>query len=195
MLSYNAPDLYPSSASSQSGDESEDSVPSLAHSPLTSPDSSSHGSAPVSPEPNHLSCYFPGPGRSSVSSNEDAPVIPQRAMSHTKKSHETLARKRSISRASSQRNGSITSFTRDSINMFSANPEIVESHPFGNELAQVTELAEEYGVQGEMKVIDEEEQELLSKGLFKFGADDYMNEIMDLFEDAFLNNRPTAMWI
>jgi len=79
--------------------------------------------------------------------------------------------------------------------MFSANPEIVESHPFGNELAQVTELAEEYGVQGEMKVIDEEEQDLLSKGLFKFGADDYMNEIMGFFEDAFLNNRPTAMWI
>jgi len=79
--------------------------------------------------------------------------------------------------------------------MFSSNPEIVESHPFGNELAQVTELAEEYGVQGEMKVIDEEEQDLLSKGLFKFGADDYMNEIMGFFEDAFLNNRPTAMWI
>jgi len=79
--------------------------------------------------------------------------------------------------------------------MFSASPEIVESHPFGNELAQVTELAEEYGVQGEMKVIDEEEQDLLSRGLFKFGADDYMNEIMGFFEDAFLNNRPTAMWI
>jgi len=79
--------------------------------------------------------------------------------------------------------------------MFSANPEIMETHPFGNELAQVTELAEEYGVQGQMEVIDEEEQELLSRGLLKFGADEYMSEIMGLFDDAFLNNRPTAMWI
>jgi len=78
--------------------------------------------------------------------------------------------------------------------MFSANPVIVDSHPFGNELAQVTELAEEYGVQGEMHILDVEEQDLLSKGLFKFGAEDYMNEITGLFENAF-GSQPTAMWI
>jgi len=78
--------------------------------------------------------------------------------------------------------------------MFSANVE-TEPHPFGNELAQVTELAEEYGVQGRMHVIDEEEQELVSRGLFKFGAEDYMNEIQELFMNAFEDNRPTAMWI
>jgi len=194
MLSYNAPDLYPSSVSSHSGDDS-DSVPSLTHSPSASPDSSSRGSMPGSPEPNHLSCYFGSPARGSTSSNEDAPVIPKRALTHTKKSHETFARNRSISRASSQRKASITSFARDSINMFSANPDTSEPHPFGNELAQVSELAEEYGVQGEMQVIAEEEQELISRGLFKFCADDYMNEIHGLFEEAFMSNRPTAMWI
>jgi len=83
--------------------------------------------------------------------------------------------------------------------MFSANVEASsgpEPHPFGNELAQVTELAEEYGMQGHMQVIDEEEQELLSRGLFKFGAEDYMNEIEELFTSAFGN--PSAvrtMWI
>jgi len=79
--------------------------------------------------------------------------------------------------------------------MFSPNPEIHDAHPFGNELAQVTELAEEYGIQGEMKVIDEEEQELLSKGLFKFGANDYVNEILGFFEEAFMEDRRAAMWI
>jgi len=80
--------------------------------------------------------------------------------------------------------------------MFGANPiEISEPHPFGNELAQVTELAEEFGGQGRMQVIDEEEQELISKGLFKFGAEDYMNEIEGLFMNAFGPPRPMAMWI
>jgi len=79
--------------------------------------------------------------------------------------------------------------------MFSANPETLDPHPFGLELAKVTEIAEEYGVQGDMQVIDEEEQELLSRGYRKFCADDYMNEIQGLFVDAFVNNRPAAMWI
>jgi len=78
--------------------------------------------------------------------------------------------------------------------MFSSHVE-TEPHPFGNELAQVTELAEEYGGQSRMQVIDEEEQELISKGLLKFGAEDYMNEIQGLFMDAFGDTRPSAMWI
>lgn len=101
--------------------------------------------------------------------------------------------------------------TRSSINMFSANvesalivgqvPEHVEKileHPFGNELAQVTELAEEYGVQEDMKLLDAEEQDLLSKGLFKFRAEDYMNEIHGLFISTFgESTKPTMapMWI
>jgi len=79
--------------------------------------------------------------------------------------------------------------------MFSANPETLDAHPFGPELAKVTEIAEEYGVQDNMQVIDEEEQELLSRGFRKFCADDYMSEIHGLFMDAFVSNRPAAMWI
>lgn len=200
MLSYNAPDIHPRTASlsSQSSGNDSDSVPSLTSSPVTSPDDSSAGSSPTSPEPNHLSCYFVGSGRQSTSSSEDAPIIPVRALSHTKKSHEMLSRKRSISRMSSGKN-SVTSFARDSIKMFSANVESTsgpEPHPFGNELAQVTELAEEYGVQDNMQIVDEEERELVSRGLFKFDAEDYMSEIESYFTAAFCDPAPMrTMWI
>jgi hypothetical protein len=78
------------------------------------------------------------------------------------------------------------------------NVETMEQHPFGKELAQVSELAEEYGIASEkMEVIDEEEQELLSRGLFKFRAEDYMSEIHGLFLNAFGETRPSmaTMWI
>jgi len=198
MLSYNAPDIYPRSASSttstHSGNDSEDSHMGTS-TPMTSPDTSSIESTPSSPEPNHLSCYFGTPSRQSLSGDE-APSIPRRAVSHTKKSHEILSRKRSMNRMSASKNS--TSTARSSFNLFSGNIEIVEPHPFGQELAQVTEIAEEYGIsQEKMAVIDEEEQELISRGLFKFCAEDYMSEIHGLFMSTFGDVRPslTPVWI
>ena len=124
-------------------------------------------------------------------------MIPKRALSHTKRSAEILARKRSISRMSSPKNSMSTA--RSSINMFGANVETVDQHPFGHELAQVSELAEEYGISKEkLAVVDEEEQDLISRGLFKFRAEDYMSEIHGLFVSAFGESRPPAMatmWI
>ena len=79
--------------------------------------------------------------------------------------------------------------------MFSANPEVAETHPFSHELAKVTELAEEYGIQETLQIIDEDEKELRLLGLFKFCADDYVNEIAGLFSNAYGRPRPTAMWI
>jgi hypothetical protein len=94
---------------------------------------------------------------------------------------------------------SVSSFARESANMFRGKVEVISGpgpHPFGNELAQVTELVEEYGVQSRMQVIDEEEQELISKGLFKFDAEDYMHEIECLLADAFRDPEPLrTMWI
>jgi len=90
---------------------------------------------------------------------------------------------------------------RSSINMFSANIVTTidaEAHPFGNELAQVTEIAEEYGISQEtLTVVDEEEQELLSRGLFKFRAEEYMSEIQGLFMSAFSDVKPSMapVWI
>jgi len=48
-----------------------------------------------------------------------------------------------------------------------------------------------------MEVIDEEEKELVSRGLFKFRAEDYMSEIHGLFLNAFGESRPSmaSIWI
>lgn len=62
--------------------------------------------------------------------------------------------------------------------MFSSNPE--PDHPFGAELAQVNELAEEIGTH-EAIMLDEEEQYLFDNGLCKFSVDDYLTEIESYF--------------
>jgi len=68
------------------------------------------------------------------------------------------------------------------------------SHPFGNELAQVSELAEEFG--GHVHIVDEEERELMSRGLLKFGADEYMSEIQGFFVSAYGEVKvQAALWI
>ncbi|KAJ2976035.1 hypothetical protein NUW58_g8192 [Xylaria curta] len=53
-------------------------------------------------------------------------------------------------------------------------------HPFGQELAKVSELAEELGVKDKLQDPDEEEEQLIAKGLHKFKADDYLAEIHEL---------------
>lgn len=77
--------------------------------------------------------------------------------------------------------------------------EYSELHPFGQELAQVTEIAEEYGVKEQLNVIDEEEQELAARGLFKFSAEEYLCEIQGLFANFFserpIVQPPAALWI
>lgn len=62
--------------------------------------------------------------------------------------------------------------------MFSCNPEA--GHPFGAELAQVNELAEEICA-AESTMLDEEEQYLVDHGLCKFGVNDYLDEIQGYF--------------
>lgn len=52
-------------------------------------------------------------------------------------------------------------------------------HPFGKELAKVNEIAEEFGATSGL--MEEEEQEILSKGLHKFSVEDYINEIAGLY--------------
>ena len=78
--------------------------------------------------------------------------------------------------------------------MFSAKPEA--GHPFGAELAQVNELAEEFGGR-DVTIWDEEEQFLVENGLQKFGAEDYILEIQGLFGGVF-DDKPFPMstgWI
>lgn len=396
MLTYNAPDLFPQqpvsdmsapkrTVSSSSGestgrkslsgaDSDTDSAGTAASTPPTSPDVSPAEDRPMSPEPNHLSCYFMPPGQSAekggattaaaaAAADPAAPVIPQRAPSHTtKRSYEFLARQRSHSRLSGQSTTSTLTKASSSSNLFaraslasstassstanttphtsvssahsahSAKPSssslfgsfhnhhhhhpaahhsaasppsqhhhqaIPESpeppaprsveelqrrlreqekyksvplpptpaqdkkyrreplpptpappaipqrqqserraqppapppvlhhhrptasasstvaylsaqrelmsprtqkaqhlHPFGLELAQVTEIAEEYGVREKVALQDEEERQLAAQGLFKFAAEDYMCEIQGLFASIIGEVRPVAaVWI
>lgn len=69
------------------------------------------------------------------------------------------------------------------------------SHPFGKELEQVNEVAEEFGVRDDL--FEEEEQLLKERGLLKFEVQDYISEIEGLFggvfEDKLLSMSPA--WI
>lgn len=184
MLVYNAPDL-PSAASSSSAsslrsrDDSLSLQPSVA-SPITSPDESS----PV--ESSEQNPFFPkrsatvsSPPRSSASSpTADAPQIPKRALSHTKRSHQDLARQRSLKRTSPPQ-----LHTARSSPAIKATQDVeLEPHPFGRELAQVTEAVEEFG-----GIYDfaEEEMMLQQKGLRKFAAVDYVLDIEALHASIF----------
>ncbi|KAJ2974798.1 hypothetical protein NQ176_g5864 [Zarea fungicola] len=74
-----------------------------------------------------------------------------------------------------------------------------ESHPFGQELAQVSELAEEYSAGTQLKPIDEEEELYISsRGLGKFSADDYLGIVQSLTSTFFPDHTPApapALWI
>ena len=189
VLAYNAPDIY-----SDGSDNSDSSLGSLASSRGTTPETSSIECSPSPVEENHLSSFFRtpcqplssigSPRQSNASSDADAPSIPSRALSHTKKSHQAVARKRSTSHTVPPV-PSIPSPTKTqtSIDMFD---KADVSHPFGAEITQVNELAEEIGAR-EMLVLDEEEQYLASHGLCKFGVQDYLDEINGLLGGGFGN--------
>ncbi|KAF9886642.1 hypothetical protein FE257_011282 [Aspergillus nanangensis] len=184
MLAYNAPDLHSAGSSSSSSLQSPDDLLERSHSfgsAVTTPEDS-----PV--EPNPLSPYFPKRSatvtshpRSSTStaSSTDAPMVPKRALSHTKRSHQELARQRSVSRMSPPLNSMrSTPSIRTTQDFFKPEP-----HPFSKELAQVNEVAEEFG--GGNRMLDEEEQYLYTRGLRKFTANDYLVEIEDLYGSIF----------
>ncbi|TGJ80726.1 hypothetical protein E0Z10_g8037 [Xylaria hypoxylon] len=227
MLAYNAPDLYPRTtsspaSSSKSDDESSLSSPSTTmSSPPTSPEIPSVGHISESPEPNHLSCYFTAPTQKpSIPNIREAPTIPKRAPSHTKKaSFDNLANKHarfsnqssntvstkasSMMSRSSSTSTSVTSVssvshtqkpsmqisTTSSITPIPLSPtprfrrpnDVTNSqHPFGQELAKVSELAEELGVKDKLQDTKDEEEQLIAKGLYKFKAEDYLAEIHEL---------------
>lgn len=246
MLSYNAPDLPRTTRSNSTNSKSdEDSdVPYTAHStPPTSPDVSP-GEA-LSVQPNHLSTYFVAPGKpftAAATVKLEAPVIPKRSPSHTKKnSYDAIARQRSISRMSKDSDHSLSTkasstFSRSSSTSTTASltsrasasrlqkqavppmpatmlvapppPAPItmhqqltqnDPHPFGQELAQVTELAEEYGVKGHMKSLDDDDEYLETRGLAKWSPSEYLSEIQSLTASFFpesLNIKPAApLWI
>ncbi|GKT40093.1 uncharacterized protein ColSpa_00274 [Colletotrichum spaethianum] len=75
---------------------------------------------------------------------------------------------------------------------------VAESHPFGRELAQVTEIAEEFGIKDD--VMYEEERALKAEGLCKFAAEDYLSEVQSLVTSFFTDSHTAqrsmaAAWI
>lgn len=124
-----------------------------------------------------------------TSTMPEAPQLPKRCPSHSKKAHVELSRKRSIQRMSPPPTSlNRAASVRDTTAMFSANVQeavVADSHPFGAELAKVNEVAEEFGATMTSAPIDEEEQEMLNKGLCKFGVEDYINEIVGLYGGVF----------
>lgn len=194
MLSFNAPDIPRSAASSVTSGDDSDISRSFQSSPDTSVDGSPIESRPTSLETNHLSDYFQigpldsivGQTRKGSDSSTDGPAIPKRAPSHTKASHRAMAQKRSQARISPP------------VTMPKAQENVVSvgsSHPFGKELEQVNEVAEEFGVRDDL--FEEEEQLLKERGLLKFEVQDYISEIEGLFggvfEDKLLSMSPA--WI
>lgn len=106
-------------------------------------------------------------------------MVPRRALSHTKRTHQELARQRSMKRMSppplhANRSNTPVQPTYDDYN--------AEPHPFGKELEQVNEVVEEFGG---APLFDEEERILHSKGLKKYSANDYLVEIEDLYGSIF----------
>lgn len=204
MLAYNAPDLNANSPNSSSAsslrsrDDSDFSIsPHSYSSSITSPDVSPHESSPVEANPSYFpkrSATVTSHPRSSAtsSSSTEAPLVPKRALSHTKRSHQELARKRSQHRLSPPPLAAPRSnpTMRASQDMFRA-----DSHPFSKELEQVNEVAEEFGA---TPLMDEEERTLRRKGLKKFTVDDYLFEIQDLYGSIFddkLGPLSTSAWL
>lgn len=191
VLAYEAPNIYGSS------DESDSSLAFSGSSRATTPEtSSSESPSPI--EPNHLSTYFQSAStargsKDSIDSN--SPTIPQRAPSHTKKSHQASAIRRSASKTTMPPNAIHNlSTSRSSVDMFSNKPE--PDHPFGAELTKVNELAEEIGARNVL-ILDDEEQYLIEHGLCKFGVEDYVDEIQGLFGGSYNNpfSSFNAVWI
>jgi hypothetical protein len=176
--------VSPSNSSISSGNDSDFTTISrnFIDSVATTSDASSVEASPIS-GPNNCQSFFDTPHRSktvagirpsSSHSSLEAPAIPKRALSHSKKAHQELARKRSVSRMSPPP----TALAGPGI-FGAADP----SSPFVKELAQVDEVAEEFGLVSTNFV--KEEQDLISRGLRKFGAEDYLEEIRGLCEGVF----------
>jgi hypothetical protein len=234
MLSYNAPDIatmrhasngststnLSHASSADDSDHTTRSSSSSNHSRETLTDASSVESSPTSPEPNHLSGYFPSskaprraPSHSDINrkinpvasipevpATTSTPAIPGRALSHSKRAHERVANKRSL------QNMSPPSLTpkvavrasrehRTSLDMFS--PHTTNDHPFGKELEQLSEVAEEFGGVVRNAEWDEDVAAMAKLGLGRFGVSDYLSEIQPLFSsllDARRFAAPSA-WI
>jgi hypothetical protein len=181
MISYTAPSLrnslsHGSISSNSSGSGSPTSMKSPL-SPLSFGYDSDHSDSPL--PTNHLSTYF--------SSAETPQPVRSQSTRHVKKSTSSLSRPRHPSMPpppkSSSRKTGWPPTAQPPKELHSARG-FSGQHPFGAELAQVAEMTEE--IAG-MNLGDAEEQFMVSRGLQRFRASEYEQEIWQgmggVFED------------
>ncbi|KAK0661000.1 hypothetical protein DIS24_g2795 [Lasiodiplodia hormozganensis] len=132
---------------------------------------------------------------SSRKAEESIPDVPQRALSHSKEAHEVVARKRSIRGMGppSSLHGRSSSLQeqRSSVDFFRSGGGVEPNHPFGRELEQLNEVAEELGGVIRDVEMDEDTRYMVERGLQKFCASDYLAEIAP-FMAATYSKRPLA---
>lgn len=180
-----------SSVTSSSVAYDSDASSNSVHSRDTMTDASSVDESPSSPEPNHLSCYFKPSVYTDVADDTtfimagrqsfDAPIVPQRAASHSKRAHVQLSRKRSVQRSVAPPPESAQELTRDSIDFFNSG----SSHPFVKELEQLDEVAEEFNSVVRDAEADADRVFMEAHGLASFSSYDYRFDISDLLSAAF----------
>lgn len=189
----NAPDIRKTSADLDSSNSSADSInsdndfSSIDKGFLTADNSSTSDLSPITPitpfsemmqDPSTKDFFSSKPvvAPTSTLPTEPVPAIPTRAPSHSKKAHVELNRQRSFQRSMSPPPIDIVKPTQTTTrDMFSSKASESSAHPFSRELAKVEEVAERFG--GTSIVLDEEENEMMAKGLHKFSVDDYLAEI------------------
>jgi len=192
-----------SSGSTSSSDESDVSHGSSVHTLETVTDASSVDESPIGtePEPNHLTSYF----KPSVDTHKHSKSpslasqpsldmnIPHRAASHSKKAHEGVHRKRSIQRMLSpppSRDRDVGRTSTEILNFGRTGfVEAPKDNPFGNELAQLDAVAEEFGQVVRSAEADADVVYMESHGLAHFSASDYMFEIQSLIHEMFSDER------
>ena len=223
MLSYEAPDIegtiriantireVPASRSvsgNSSSDESDrydrsdrSSIGGRSLSQDTDTTSVDGGESPIIPEPNHLSSYFkssqtPLHARTeSTASSQPSPIIPQRAPSHSIKAH-VLSHKQSVKRVANPLSPKRDTFNR--LSEISCTSSAPSTHPFGKELEQLNEAAEEFGSAVRDAEANADTQVMSQKNLSFFCAADYMKELSGLYSTAFAEDAATyqaVAWI
>ncbi|EFQ99862.1 hypothetical protein MGYG_02874 [Nannizzia gypsea CBS 118893] len=210
-----------SSSSFRSADESDAS--NSLHTPSTTITSPSlPGSTEASPilrengHYNQLTGYFdqqkdgaPQPPRPSHEYSAPPPSIPTRALSHTKKSHQELSRQRSnaSNNSAGRRTPSLSNTSSPTPTSLSSahathsaaaaasrsHAQDAHAHPFGKELEQVNEVAEEFSA-GQL-FRDEDERILASKGLVKVDVIEYLEEVKGVYAYVFGGEVAKRDWI
>jgi len=211
MLSYNAPDIstmkilrkasssISSGSSGNSGDDSDvSSTRNQSRDTYNTDTSSVENSPTASPTPQDSTTYFQSKSQSSTArrststgdlraeSASTSPRIPERAPSHSKKAHELLAKKRSLQHISAHSLHSATGApTREHRTSIERLAEHGHHHPFGRELEQLAEVAEEVNGGARGADCDADAAAMKARNLAKWTADDYIAELAPLFARCF----------